>query len=136
MSYATLEWMRHNGVPITRENYIALNWMEVPGEWTPEHEGQLPEFLRQQGELGQDAYDPQEPRVQAGEGGGEWTKGGASAATPKSAPPPTIRGYGNAPVPHRPGKGEEIAALAAEFAKSSADPATRRRRPNERDGHG
>jgi hypothetical protein len=38
--------MRHNSVPITRENYIALAWVEEPEEWTVEDEMQLPPELR------------------------------------------------------------------------------------------
>jgi hypothetical protein len=38
-----LESMRANGVPITRENYIALNYLgEPPEHWTAEDEDGLP----------------------------------------------------------------------------------------------
>jgi len=38
--------MRKNGQPVTRENYIALAWPEVPVPWLPEHEAELPEELQ------------------------------------------------------------------------------------------
>lgn len=40
--------MRRAGVPITRENFIrAIHGRPVPdGEWTPEHEMDLPPELR------------------------------------------------------------------------------------------
>ena len=46
MSSATLNWMRHNGIPITRDNWIALNYLEVPTEWTAEMEAEVPEELK------------------------------------------------------------------------------------------
>ncbi len=42
MSSATLSWMRHNGIPITRENWIALNYMEVRPSGRP---SMRPRFL-------------------------------------------------------------------------------------------
>ena len=39
--------MEHAGIEITRENYIALNWMKVPDEWNVECEMQLPPELRE-----------------------------------------------------------------------------------------
>jgi hypothetical protein len=43
-----LQLMRDRGIPITRENYIEMNWMGDPPEpWTAEDEDQLPEELRE-----------------------------------------------------------------------------------------
>ena len=44
---ATLLWMKANGVPLTRANFIGANWGEMPDPWTPEHEAELPSELRQ-----------------------------------------------------------------------------------------
>ena len=43
-----LEWMRSADVSITRDFYIVMNWgADIPDPWTPEHEAELPEFLRE-----------------------------------------------------------------------------------------
>ena len=91
MSYATAAWMKHAGIPLTRENYIDMNWMEVPTNWDVECEMQLPPELRrldlvhdrQSDEpmsldeaLALDEYDPNERRDESG----EWTKGGGQSA--------------------------------------------------------
>lgn len=48
-SSPVLEHMVKHGVPLTRENYIAMNWGgAAPGEWTAEHEADLPEIFRHQ----------------------------------------------------------------------------------------
>jgi hypothetical protein len=41
-------WLRRNGHPITRENWIALAHLgsEIPDPWTAEHEDELPEVLQ------------------------------------------------------------------------------------------
>ena len=41
--FALLEWMRKNGVPVTREAYVGLAYGNYPPdeEWTPEHEATL-----------------------------------------------------------------------------------------------
>jgi hypothetical protein len=42
-----LDFMRKQGVPETRENYLAFAYPDnMPDEWTAEHEMQLPEHLR------------------------------------------------------------------------------------------
>jgi hypothetical protein len=42
-----VEHMRKHGMPITRENYIRLNYgAEPPREWTLEHELELPDELQ------------------------------------------------------------------------------------------
>ena len=43
MTRALLEWMRKNGVPVTREAYVGLAYGNYPPdeEWTPEHEATL-----------------------------------------------------------------------------------------------
>jgi hypothetical protein len=41
-----LQHMLARGVPLNRENYIALNWMDEPEEWTAEHEMEVPECFR------------------------------------------------------------------------------------------
>ncbi len=42
-----LDWMRQNGVPITRKKYIALNWgSNIPDPWTPNDEDMLPDQLQ------------------------------------------------------------------------------------------
>jgi len=38
--------MREAGIPVTRENYIAVNWGEPVQEWTSELEAELPEELQ------------------------------------------------------------------------------------------
>ena len=40
-----IEWMKAEGLDISRENYIAFNWGSV-AEWTVEHEAELPESLQ------------------------------------------------------------------------------------------
>lgn len=45
--YPLLDWMQENGIPVTRENYIVLDYLgELPKDWTPEHEEELPEQLQ------------------------------------------------------------------------------------------
>jgi hypothetical protein len=47
--------LRMNGKPITRENYIALEYGDnVPDPWTAENEEMLPDFL-------QEGYDGDQP---------------------------------------------------------------------------
>ena len=41
-----LHGMQRDKLPLTRENYIIRNWEPVPGEWTAELEGELPEKLQ------------------------------------------------------------------------------------------
>jgi hypothetical protein len=42
-----LDLMREAKIPITRENYISLNYMgEIPQPWTAEHEHELPRELQ------------------------------------------------------------------------------------------
>jgi hypothetical protein len=39
-----LDWMKKNGIPLTREQYIHLVYFgHPPAEWTAEDEEQLPE---------------------------------------------------------------------------------------------
>lgn len=40
--------MLRHGHPVTRERYIALSFigLDIPDEWTPEHEATLPDFLQ------------------------------------------------------------------------------------------
>ena len=39
--------MIRHGVPLTRDNYIALNWgPDLPKDWNGEHEYDIPPFLR------------------------------------------------------------------------------------------
>jgi hypothetical protein len=38
--------MKKHGIPVTRENFIGLNWLDQPKEWTAEHEAELPEHLQ------------------------------------------------------------------------------------------
>lgn len=45
-SYPVLEFMLAKGIPLTRESYIALNWLEGIEEWTSEHEDDLPPPFR------------------------------------------------------------------------------------------
>ena len=42
-----VRYMRHLGIEITRENYIAFNWSTIPDPWTAEDEAQLPEELQE-----------------------------------------------------------------------------------------
>jgi hypothetical protein len=47
MSEQLIETLREAGLPVTRENYILLNWgSEPPDPWTPEDEDELPEELQ------------------------------------------------------------------------------------------
>jgi hypothetical protein len=40
-------FMRKEKIPLTRENYIALNYLgELPDDWTPEDEADLPAELQ------------------------------------------------------------------------------------------
>jgi hypothetical protein len=40
-------WLVKAGLPVDRENYIAFNWVgNLPQEWTPEYESELPEHLQ------------------------------------------------------------------------------------------
>jgi len=43
------DWLRANGLPITRENWLMPNYMPdpVPDPWTWEHEDEVPECLRE-----------------------------------------------------------------------------------------
>jgi hypothetical protein len=43
---AIIAFIREAGLPVTRENYIATNWPDVPDPWTAEDEAELPEFLQ------------------------------------------------------------------------------------------
>jgi hypothetical protein len=39
--------MVDQGVPLTRQNYIDMNWLgKPPEEWTAEHEADLPEMFQ------------------------------------------------------------------------------------------
>jgi hypothetical protein len=47
MADRLLEWMKRNGVAITREKYIALAYgSDGPDKWTAEDEADLPEELQ------------------------------------------------------------------------------------------
>jgi hypothetical protein len=40
----TLAYMIKNGLPLTREKWISMNYMgRPPAEWTAEHEAEVPE---------------------------------------------------------------------------------------------
>ena len=42
-----IQTMKNHGTPITRENFIELNWGEdIPNPWTAEDEEEIPESLR------------------------------------------------------------------------------------------
>jgi hypothetical protein len=42
-----LAYMIAENIPLTRENYIAVNWLgDPPDPWTGEDEDELPEFLQ------------------------------------------------------------------------------------------
>jgi hypothetical protein len=43
-----VQFMRLKGIPVTRENYIALGWcsQDLPERWTAEYEANLPSLLR------------------------------------------------------------------------------------------
>ena len=46
-SSPVLKRMVEAGIPLTRENFIDLNWLgKPPEEWTAEHEADLPEMFR------------------------------------------------------------------------------------------
>ena len=48
--YPVLDLMREEGLPLTREVYIQLNWWgEKPHPWTAEHEEELPPQFRRSG---------------------------------------------------------------------------------------
>lgn len=44
--------MQRAGIPITRENYIAYNWPEIPNPWPAELEAELPPFLQDWSQFG------------------------------------------------------------------------------------
>ena len=46
MSDDITELLEEAGIPVTRENYIDLNWGGEPKNWTAEQEGQLPKELQ------------------------------------------------------------------------------------------
>ena len=42
-----VDFMKQQGIPVTRENFIDINWgAEVPDPWTPEDEDEIPEELQ------------------------------------------------------------------------------------------
>ena len=44
---SVIEMMKEHSIPITRENYLHLNYMgEIPDPWTAEHEAELPRRLQ------------------------------------------------------------------------------------------
>jgi len=45
-AYPVLEWMKKHNVPITRENYLAINYLGNVPEIGPEVESELPEELQ------------------------------------------------------------------------------------------
>ena len=45
--YPALDYMKANRIPISREQFIALNWPVKPLVWTVEDEQELPPELRQ-----------------------------------------------------------------------------------------
>jgi len=56
---STLNYMLKIGIPLTRTNYIWLNWGgDIPKHWTPEHENEIPEPLRDWSRV--DAEPPQQ----------------------------------------------------------------------------
>ena len=45
----TLEYMIKNGIPLTREKWISMNYLGHPPEpWTAEHEADVPEPWRRE----------------------------------------------------------------------------------------
>lgn len=47
MGDPVIEYMQEYNIPMTREKYIALYYMDkMPEEWTEEHEEMLPEQFR------------------------------------------------------------------------------------------
>ncbi len=40
------KWMLSNGIPVSRESYMHMNWGNKLPEWTPELEAELPEELQ------------------------------------------------------------------------------------------
>ena len=51
--------LKEKGLPLTRENYIALNWGEVPQPWTVELEQELPEELQDMSQFSHNSYTDQ-----------------------------------------------------------------------------
>jgi hypothetical protein len=50
MSDPVIDFMRQNGIPLTRDNYVFIAYgAEPPDPWTPEHEAELPEVLQEHG---------------------------------------------------------------------------------------
>lgn len=93
-----LDYMRQQGIPVTRDSYIALdNFGETP-EWTPEDEAELPEDLQdwtvfesRDGELVVKDFDEgKHPRDEHGrwtDGGGEGGEVSSSSGHPNDATP-------------------------------------------------
>src|SRR5690349_3854984 len=89
-----LRFMMDNGLPMTRDSYIAINWGPTSKPWTHEHEAEMPDFLQDlsavQGGSGRGrgglAHDSKawesEPRVSGGAHAGEWTATGGSSGIP------------------------------------------------------
>ena len=46
MNDDVIDLLKEAGVPVTRENYIDLNWGGPPKIWTAELEGELPKELQ------------------------------------------------------------------------------------------
>lgn len=48
MTDYVFEFMKREGLPLTREKYLGLAYgQELPDPWTPEHEAELPEELQE-----------------------------------------------------------------------------------------
>jgi hypothetical protein len=44
---STLNYMMKEGMPLTRSNYIGMNWGgQAPSPWLPHHEEEVPEPMR------------------------------------------------------------------------------------------
>jgi len=54
MTSAVLDWMLANSIPLTRDNYVALNWIDGPPSEYGEEE--LPPELDDDGGLANDAW--------------------------------------------------------------------------------
>ena len=47
-----LQWRKKHGMPLTREDYLEVAYMgEIPEDWGPELEAELPEQFQRWGDL-------------------------------------------------------------------------------------
>jgi hypothetical protein len=103
MSDGVTALLHEAGIPVTRENYIELNWGEPLPQWTSELEAELPDELQdwslfevKDGKLSPTkagakakGFDPNEPRDESG----KWTDGGGDGGSGETSPEGTSENF-------------------------------------------